>query len=199
MSITLPTTPGIRSAVPSLISYGGLLSPSLGGAVQRLNRLGDRHALKITLPPMRSEPDGRIYASKLRRALQEGAIFSWPQDQFTVGTVGTPLVNGAGQTGTTLVLDGFAASYAVREGQFFSILHGGRHYLHSAAAATGANGTGQISLPIFPMLRISPADNAVCEFAAPKIEGWLTGGQVDWSLMLEPWIQIPDFTITEAE
>src|SRR3546814_4154202 len=97
-----------------------LLSPSLGGAVQRLNRLGDRHALKVSLPPMRSEPDGRIYASKLRRALQQGAIFSWPQDQFTVGTVGTPLVNGAGQTGSTLVLDGFAASYPVREGQFFS-------------------------------------------------------------------------------
>src|SRR3546814_9494938 len=64
MSIILPTTPGIRSATPSLISYGGLLSPSLGGAVQRLNRLGDRHALKVSLPPMRSEPDGRIYASR---------------------------------------------------------------------------------------------------------------------------------------
>src|SRR3546814_6750685 len=76
MSIILPTTPGIRSAAPSLISYGGLLSPSLGGAVQRLNRLGDRHALKVSLPPMRSEPDGRIYASKLRRALQQGAIRS---------------------------------------------------------------------------------------------------------------------------
>src|SRR3546814_18932709 len=76
MSIILPTTPGIRSATPSLISYGGLLSPSLGGAVQRLNRLGDRNALKVTLPPMRSEPDGRTYESKLRRALQPGAIRS---------------------------------------------------------------------------------------------------------------------------
>src|SRR3546814_15342846 len=100
---------------------------------------------------MRSEPDGRIYASKLRRALQQGAIFSWPQDQFTVGTVGTPLVNGAGQTGSTLVLDGFAASYPVREGNFFSILHGGRYYLHRASPATTPNGAGQRTPPNLPL------------------------------------------------
>lgn len=199
MSILLPSSPGIRAAVPSLIDYGGLLKAGLGGPTQRLNRLGSRHALKISLPPMPSEPDGRLWASALRRAMQDGALYPFPQDRFSVGSPGAPLVNGAGQTGSTLVMDGFTPSYAARAGQFFSIIHNGRRYLHSATADTSANGSGQISLPIFPMLRISPADNAVCEFAAPMIEGWLDSGHFDWNLLLEPYVQIPDFTITEAE
>ncbi|SNS53108.1 hypothetical protein SAMN06295912_108114 [Sphingomonas laterariae] len=199
MAILLPSTPGIRGATPSLIDAGAVLAGGPGSAAQKLNRLGTRHALTVRLPLMRSEPLGRIYAARLRQAQRDGAIITFPQDGLTIGSPGAPLVNGAGQTGMTINLDGFAAGYQVREGQFFSIIIGSRRYLYSARTATTANGSGQMALPIMPMIRVSPPDNAVCEFAAPKIEGFLTGGQIDWEVLREPFTQIPDFTISEAE
>ncbi|MDX3884024.1 MAG: hypothetical protein QHC65_06355 [Sphingomonas sp.] len=199
MSIMLPDAPGIRGAVPSLLDFGGVLTPPLGGAAQKLNRTGDRHKILVRLPPMRSEPKGRIYAARLRHAQREGAIIRFPQDGLIIGNPGAPVVDGAGQAGMVLNLRGFTAGYVVREGQFFSIIHGGRRYLYAARADMAAGEDGKMALPILPMLRVSPSDGAVCEFAAPMIEGFLDGGQVDWELLRQPFIQIPDFTITEAE
>lgn len=199
MSILLPYTRGMRTGAPSVLDFGGVLTPPGGGATQRFNRVGDRYTLTVTPPLLRSEPDGRVYVSRLRRALREGAIFAFPQDGLVIGSPGSPLVNGAGQTGTTLNIDGMTPGYIVREGQFFSIIIGGRRYLYAARAQTAANGSGQIALPIEVPLRVSPTDNAVCEFAAPMIEGFLAGDEVRWELLREPFIQIPDFTITEAE
>ena len=199
MSILLPYTRGMRSAVPSVLDFGGVQAPPGGGAMQKLNRVGDRYTLTVTPPLLRSEPEGRIYASRLRRAKREGAIFAFPQDGLVIGNPGTPLVSGAGQTGMTLDIDGMTPGYVVCEGQFFSIIIGGRRYLYAAAAQTAVNGAGQIALPIEVPVRVSPGDNAVCEFATPMIEGFLSGDDVRWELLREPFIQIPDFTITEAE
>jgi len=198
MSIMLPSTPGIRSAKPRLLDFGGVLTPPLGGASQKLNRLGDRYGLAPEMPPLRTEPDGRRWVALLSRARREGAIFAFPQPDLVIGEPGAPVVDGVGQAGMTLNLLGFAAAYIVREGQFFSIIHGGRRYLHMATADTVADGDGKMALPIEPMLRISPSNGDVCEFAAPKIEGWLEGQAVEWEHRLEPYTMVT-FTITEAE
>jgi hypothetical protein len=198
MSITLPSSPGIRSAKPRLLDFGGVQTPPGGGASQKLYRLGDRYALAPTMPPIRTEPDGRIWASKLIQAQREGAIFAFPQPDLVIGDPGSPVVDGAGQAGMVLNLRGFTAGYLVRDGQFFSIIHGGRRYLHCARGDLAADGTGKISLPIQPMLRIAPADGAVCEFAAPKIEGLLDGQAVEWEHQLEPYTLV-NFSITESE
>lgn len=197
MSILLPYARGLKTAAPSLLDFGGVLRPPGGGVHQKLNRLGSRYTLTVRPPLMRSEPNGRIYASRLRRALSEGAVFAFPQN-LVIGIPGNPLVNGGGQTGTTINIDGFTPGYVVREGQFFSIIHGGRRYLYASRAQMVANGAGQIAVPIEVPLRASPSDNSVCEFAVPMIEGFLSGDEVRWELLLEPFVQLPDFTITEA-
>jgi hypothetical protein len=197
MSVLLPSLPGIRTAEPQLLDFGAVQQGALGGAAQRLNRLGNRFALAVELPPALSATHGRVYVARLLKALTDGAIYPFPQPGLAIGAPGTPLVNGAGQSGSALVLDGFTAGYAVREGQFFSIIHGGRRYLHQASADTTANGSGQLTLAITPMLRISPADNAVCEFAVPYIEGFVSGDSAKWHLKLTPYHEIA-FSITEA-
>lgn len=198
MAILLPSLPGIRTAEPRLLDFGGVQQGAMGGAAQRLNRLGNRFSLSVELPPALSATEGRIYVARLLRALTEGAIYPFPQHGLDIGTPGAPLVNGAGQSGSTLTLDGFTPGYVVREGQFFSIIHAGRRYLHQAAAEATADGAGNIVLPITPMLRISPANNAVCEFAVPYIEGFVSGDSASWRLMLEPFHLI-SFSITEAQ
>lgn len=197
MSIFIPSSPGIRTAAPRLLDWGGDLIPVLrGGVAQRLNRLGSRYALGIELPPMPSEPTGRLFLSKLRRAKKEGALYAFPQDGFKVGAPGAPRVMGAGQAGITLIIDGFTPYYAIREGQFFSLIHNGRRYLNAVAVKAFADAGGVASLTLEEMLRVSPADNSVCEFVRPMIEGSLAGDEVAWSLLTTPHTSV-SFSITE--
>lgn len=201
-AVTLPETRAIKVDKPRLLDWGGRLVPPLGGAVQTLNRLGTRWAIDITIPMMRSEPDGRAFAAKLVQAKVNGVLMWFRQDGLDIGLpalTGTPLVNGAAQTGSTLAVKGFRPGYVVREGQFFSILTGGRHYLHMATAITVANGSGLASVPVFPMLRVSPADNAPCHFAKPMIQGSLSGNEQAWVRLPAGWCDLGSISIVEDE
>jgi len=196
MSILLPAKPGIASAKPRLLDFGGVLTPPGGGAAQRVNRPGSRFAIDITLPAMSSIIEGRIFLAALMQAISQGALYAFPQD-MPVGAPGSPVVNGAGQMGTTLNLKNFTPSYAGRAGQFFSIVQGGRRYLHFLAAQGIAGADGTVAASIWPMLRVSPDDGAVCEFAKPMIEGFLSGNALEWQLRTAPYVDV-QFTITEA-
>lgn len=198
MAIELPQPRLPRSAVPKLLDWGADQKSPGGGAFQRLNRLGNRFALEISYPRLKPEPDGRILASRLRRAKTEGALFPFPQPGLVIGNPGAPVVNGSGQAGTTINLRGFAIGYTVREGQFFSIIHGGRRYLHCANANATANGSGQVTLSIHPMLRIVTADGAICEFTKPYIEGIVAGSSIDVELTIAR-SQVPTVLITERK
>lgn len=195
--ILLPAKGGVRADKPRMMDWGGVLKPALGGPTQTILRMGTRHAIDITLPTMRAEPDGRVWSSRLRQAKLYGALIVWRQDGLVIGIPGSPVVNGAGQTGTTLALRGFRGGYAVREGQAFSVINAGRRYLHFAAASAIAAGDGTLSLSIFPMLRISPADGDAAEFAVPHLQGSLSGNELAWS---RPQGSVFDFgTITIEE
>jgi hypothetical protein len=76
-----------------------------------------------------------------------------------IGT-GTPLVNGASQTGQSLVTDGWGnnETNAVRAGDVIKIAGDNAVYMVNADANT--NGTGQMTISITPPLRVSPADDA---------------------------------------
>lgn len=196
MAVELPQPRLPQRAVPKLLDWGADQKAPMGGAYQRLNRLGNRFALEITYPRLKPEPDGRILSSRLRRAKTEGALFPVPQPGLTIGAPGAPVVNGAGQSGSSLMLRGFAAGYAVREGQFFSIVHGGRRYLHCASVDGVASPAGVLTIDIYPMLRIRPADGAICEFAKPYIEGIVAGASIDLELTAAKAV-LPAILITE--
>lgn len=115
------------------------------------------------------------------------AGFKWYMGQnvymHQVGALGgTPLVNGAAQTGTNLIVDGFTASAAPRlkKGDVFTIAgvyavnpitfqNTGELQQFVATADVSSDGAGAATIPIFPALSISgtsrtvtalPADNA---------------------------------------
>lgn len=100
-------------------------------------------------------------------------VLTWPISQpgITVGSPGTVLVSGAGQLGSTINLDGFTAGYTVQKRQFLPIITGGRRYLYRCTADTTADGLGVASVPIWPPLRVAPADNDTVEIASPKMDG----------------------------
>jgi len=197
MSILIPQPRLPQSAVIRFLDFGGTLTPPGGGAAQRVNRLGSRCAIDILFPRLRPEPDGRVLMSAIRQALVDGALFPVPQPGFHVGEPGAPVVDGAGQLGTTLNIRGFTPEYMGRIGQFFSIIQGGRRYLHHLANQGIADPTGKMAAMIWPMLRVSPDDGAVCEFFKPMIEGFLTGNSVEIELSIAKGVPAK-IMITEA-
>lgn len=195
--IELPEWAVPNGAEPGLIDFGGFLTPPLGGEVQRLDRMGNRHRIAVTFPPAPSDKEGRILVSRLKRAKTEGLRIEFPLLDFSPGAPGAPLVNGAGQSGTSLILDGFTPHYAIREGQWFSLETDGRHYLYSVNAEVIADATGAATISINPMLRAEPADNDVCHFARPMIEGYAQGQDWAWQLSLARHIGVA-FELEEA-
>lgn len=186
----------IRGAVVRVLDFGGLLTPSLGGATQRVNRLGTRYAIDIELPPLPEEPDGRVLTAMLEQALTQGASFPLPKTGLRTQPAGSPVISATTTGGSTIPISGLTPNYQFVAGQFLSIIHGGRRYLHRASAATVASDTGTIAaLPIVPLLRCALAINDVVEAESPTIEGWVD--IPSWSVLSSPHTSVR-FSITEA-
>lgn len=198
MAISLPTTPAPNGATPGLQDFGGFLEPFLGGPVQRINRVGSRFALRVTMPPMR-EDGARAFIARLLQGRTQTVVMPWPLLGFVPGNPGAPLISAAPAGGSAIAIKGLTAGYAVKEGQFFSIVHGGRRYMHMFTAAATANGSGVIAAaPIFPMLRTNLAVNDVLEIATPMIEGnVLPGDELNWELNVARLVGLA-FSVVEA-
>lgn len=195
MTIALPSSPRTATAKPRLVGNSVETDPVIGGAVQRKVRLGTRWALEATLPVM-DYAEGMAWTADLAASEAEEVLLLWPQPPEVVGVIGTPVVNGGGQSGTSLSVRGATAGYAFKKGLFFSMLQGGRRYLHQIVAASAANGAGVATIQIRPMLRVVPSDGVGMEFYEPKIQGW---AQVSPGWDIDTAMQIGlSITVTEA-
>lgn len=197
MSVTLPSSPGFASYRPFLVDFGGVQKSALGGASQRVNRLGNRFGLEVQLPPMAAGATAMGWIAALNQGLQDGVICNWPQTGFTVGAPGGLLVNGAAQGGTTLNVDGGNSAYAYFAGQMFNITVGGRYALYQIRSQGALNGAGAAALPILPEIRRSPADNSALLITQPVIEGFLEGDGREWTVDLARTVGLA-FTVIEA-
>ncbi len=76
---------------------------------------------------------------------------------------GTPLVDGASQTGFALNIKGAppAITNWIRKGDYFSVEVNGEHELKMAIADATSDGGGLVVLSFTPRLRAAPADDAV--------------------------------------
>lgn len=115
-----------------------------------------------------------VFAGKLRSFLAQlegkANLFRLPLPEYKAPSTGyagaAGLVNGANQTGKSLVTDGWTASAALfKEGDYFNI----NDELKIITADVSANGTGQATLNFEPAIRTSPADNLVLGVSNPTI------------------------------
>jgi hypothetical protein len=101
-------------------------------------------------------------------------IFRDPAIQQTIA--GTPLVQGASQTGSSLVTDGWPVSATVMQtGDFFSIGTGDAMRLHQIAADAVSDASGIATLTFHPALRATPDDDAALNVTSPGVVLRLTG------------------------
>lgn len=191
--LTLPTDPAPAKMAIAMVSAKNTLTPAIGGAEQELLRKGTRYALTFSMPVMtyvQSMDWDDLMAegdTVLMRVFQPGLVIPNP---------GTPLVKGAGQAGTSLVVDGLPNDYVIRKGQFLSVVSAGQRFLYRAKAnATSVAGTATV--PLRTMLRRPPNDNDVVEIAQPMIEGFVRD-LGEWAVGVDRLVGL-QFTVRERE
>lgn len=126
--------------------------------------------LEWELPPMNPALMGPWLAFRSKLRGKGGYFRAGDFDRRTpligAGNVGTPLVNGAGQTGNGLAVDGLPLSTS-------GLWQPGEHiqvgdYLHMIVAPVASNGAGEATIQIEPDLWTSPADNLAIVYSSPK-------------------------------
>ena len=92
---------------------------------------------------------------------------------------GTLLVNGGGQSGTSLVCNGASASITnyLRAGDYISF----SNELHMVVADTNSDASGNVTLSIAPPIRKVPSSGVVVDYAAPVSGVFMLAGPASWN------------------
>ena len=190
--ITLPNIPQSQQTI-TFTSSAVENTPSFNGSRQRIARLGDRFKVDIKCRSL-TYPQATKVVSKLLQGSNETVLVPVAQPGLEIGDPGAPVIAADAPGGTTISVAGFSNGYTVREGQYFSIVHDGKRYLHMVTEEKTIAGSGTLS--IFPTLRSPVSTNDVLEFAQPYLEGFLPVTQ-NWSVGLVQTVGL-SYTVEES-
>lgn len=183
MTIDMPSTYGfITQSNFYLETNTQKFESPINKSVQTIQLGGARWRADYTLRPMNKADAAKWIAFFLKlRGMSEtfyGFDPDWITNRGAMG--GTPLVNGAGQTGNTLNIDGCTANVTnwLRAGDYFAA--GGE--LKRLTADVNTNGSGQATLSFEPYFRNAPSDNSAVTIASPKVKMRLVDDmQMSWN------------------
>lgn len=171
MTIELPSTLGfIKESNFYLETNTQVFTSPINNSVQTAELGGARWRLDFTLRQMTREDAARwiAFITKMRGMSETfyGYDLNCP-DNLGVGG-GTPLVNGAGQTGTSLTIDGAPANTVrwLREGDFFEV----SGELKRVVQDIDVDGSGEATLVFEPYLRDSPSENDPIDITSPRVK-----------------------------
>jgi len=128
---------------------------------------GARWEADITLPPMK-RAQAEVWISFFMKLYGSYGTFTMgdPNGATPRGsastTAGTPVVNGASQTGGELAIDGLPTSETgyLLAGDYIQLGTGAGAQLYKVLEDVDTNASGEATVAIWPDLRSSPADNA---------------------------------------
>lgn len=158
-TLTMPTSPTNFRTSAFWIESNTLIHQSpLTRSTTTIATTGDRWFARYDLQNMLRAQAAAWQAFLADLRGQEGRFFGFDPDGKTpIGTwAGTPLVNGASQTGFSLILDAFTAAATVKKGDYFTV----NGELKMITADGTADGSGNLTVTFTPSLRASPANNA---------------------------------------
>jgi hypothetical protein len=165
-----------RTVLPSGASFPtqptGLASVARSGRVQRrtTSQVG-RTWTEVYAPFVSTNATARAWLAQVTDYFRAGTAFTVyhvAQKALLGSGGGTPLVNGAGQSGSSLITDGWTASTAVLKAGDVITVAGVLQLLEVAADVT-SDGSGNATLAIDPPIAVasSPADNAALTINSP--------------------------------
>ena len=160
MAIPIPSVPNFTTSSFYLQFNTQEFESPLSKSVQRVQLSGPRWVASFSLPSMIRDTVSEwiTFFNNLRGNLNTFNAFD-PEGKIPRGSAGgTPLVNGASQTGNTLITDGWPISTngILLKGDYFSL----NGELKQITEDANSDGSGNATLTFEPNLRNSPADDA---------------------------------------
>lgn len=202
--LTLPTITGIQSVNFIVRNSVGATQSPFTYEQQIFKNPGQRFEADVTLPPMtRASADvwntffiklygqyGTFLLGDPNAATPRGTASSSP---------GTPVVNGADQTGNTLNIDGVPTSQTgyLKAGDYIQLGTGSGARLYKVLDDADSNGSGEVELTIYPDLRSSPSDDSTVVVSSAVGLFRLTTPTHNWAISMDGFYSL-SFGASEA-
>lgn len=179
-----------------IVSSRNELRSALGANAQRIRRKGSHYLAKVQLPPL-SYADSMAWLDL--RTEGDECLLLLPFDEIFPPDAGAGAVrvNGSGQAGSSLVVDGFTVGAPLKKGRYFNHVDGaGRRRLYCCDSLQIAAGGGAMTIPLETMLTYPPADNDVIDVYGAGIQGFVTFSEDLWNVDVSQDVGL-QFTIEE--
>ena len=183
---TLPTHTGLMNITLRAVNQTALTSSPFSYRQQIHNHSGQRWECEIQLPPMiRSAAEIWLGFLLSLNGMAGSFLLGDPLGATASGNLGgTPLVNGANQTGASLSIDGCSNSITnwLKAGDYIQLGGGSSATLHKVLTNVDTNSSGQATLDLWPSIRVAPSDNAAVTTSNPVGRFRLNSGEQDWNI-----------------
>ena len=166
MSGTFPTSPAFNSLSISCVQPT-FISRAISGRRQARQTHGQYFKMTASFPPMTRAQFAPIHAFVLKqRGQYESFQVVPPVLNAGLGSpAGTPLVNGADQTGRSVVTDGWNNSIVIfKAGDYLKFANHDKVY--TVSADVSSSGAGAATIAIEPALITSPADDSAITYTS---------------------------------
>ncbi len=181
--LTLPTITGIKQQTFGLQRAVSVTMSPFTYQEQVYQHEGERWSGLYTLPPMLKNHAAIWLSFLMKLRGRRGTFKAGDQDRKTIqgATVGTVLVNGAGQTGNSINVDGVGATVtgAFKAGDYITI----QDRLYMVTDDANSNGSGEATLYIEPALRsgiLAIADDATVLYTNTTALMRLDSNEQNW-------------------
>lgn len=187
--LTLPTVSGIRSINLRARNVVGISQSPFTLKQQVIAHSGQQWEAEISLPPMTRAEGEEWVAFLVKLKGQQGTFLlgdpsgATPRGSAST-TPGTPLVNGADQTGGSLTIDGAPTSVSgyLKAGDYIQLGTSSSATLHKVLNDVTTSASGEASIDIYPSIRTAPADNAAVTVSNAQGVFRLSSNETNWSI-----------------
>ena len=187
--LSTPTNIGIANIIFSADNATAISQSPFTFAQQVVKHQGERWRASISLPPMKRVDAENWIAFLLTLRGQYGTfLLGDPNGTAPRGsaatTAGTPVVNGASQTGEDLNIDGLPTSVTgyLLAGDYIQLGSGPSSSLYKVLTQVNTNASGQATLTIWPSLTTAPADGDTITLNNTKSVFRLSSNTASWEI-----------------
>ena len=184
--VSFPSSIGLANINIRARTVVGISSSPFTGQQQVYKHQGQWWEAEVSLPPMKRADAEQVVAFLLKMNGVYGTFLLGDKANPAtrgVGT-GTPLVNGASQTGDELITDGWTADTTgiLKAGDWIQLGSGSSTRLYKVLDDVNSDGSGNATINIFPSLRSSPDDDATITVSNTQGLWRLASNETEYSI-----------------
>jgi len=187
--LAFPTQTGVAQVEITATDVVSISESPFTFSQQVVRHAGARWSATISIPPVKRSDSEYWNSFLLRLRGQFGSFLLGDPNAATprgsaASAAGTPVVNGASQTGNELAIDGLplSATGYLLAGDYIQLGSAASARLYKVLEDVNTNGSGQATLNLWPDLRSSPADGATVTVSNAKGLFRLASNDATWTI-----------------